>query len=813
MSAPLDRAYVQILPDLRQFNKDLSDDVSKSVKQAGADIDKVNEQVAGHANNLAKSSGGLLSSVKNSVKSLVSFAAPALAGVGIFETLKSSYVLAQELIKTTAQTAAVIKSTGGAAHVTAKEVQEYTTSLSNQTGVQQSVIQANANMLLTFTGVRNEVGKGNDIFNQATKTVLDMSVALKEDGKNAAIQLGKALNDPIKGVTALARVGVTFTAQQKLQIKAMVDSGHSMAAQKLILGELNREFGGSAAAQETTTDKLKNVWVNFREELGTKLMPVINTVAGRIGKFLTGVMSGSSSVGKALHNVFKDVSDFFSGFTKGTDELGSAQSSFAQYGAVVYQTLNTLYHVLKPLVTELIHFAQDAWKGLLVILRNALPVIQSIAAWMSKHVTLIKTLLVVILAMIAGWKIYVAISKAVAAVTAVINAVMDANPITLVVIAIAALAAGFIYAYTHSKTFRDVIKDVFGFLKTAATDVVNFFKTWGTVMLAVLFPVIGIPLLIWQHWSQIINFLHQVWDSVWNFLRQWGPLILAVLAPVIGLPLLIWQHWSQIVKFVAKVWDDVLTFFKTIPTKLLKLGEHLWDWVLTLLQLEWRGAQIIWNTIITFVKAVPKTVARVGSTIWNWVTSLLMKTTRDVRDGWNKMISWIAGIPGKISAVAAHMWDGIVSAARDAFNGIADIWNNSVGSLSFKIPGWVPVLGGDKFSMPQIPTFHATGGMTLGPHLAGVGDNPSGNELIAPMDSPKTINLLANAISKATKLPRLTHPDAPHFTPNVWHHDPRISQLVDLLEKYANRPVELHSNGTKLAQTVNDQNKTLVRRT
>jgi hypothetical protein len=63
----------------------------------------------------------------------------------------------------------------------------------------------------------------------------DMSVALGQDMSSSAIQLGKALNDPIKGVSALQRVGVSFTASQKEQIKTLVQSGRTMDAQKLIL--------------------------------------------------------------------------------------------------------------------------------------------------------------------------------------------------------------------------------------------------------------------------------------------------------------------------------------------------------------------------------------------------------------------------------------------------------------------------------------------------------------------------------------------------------------------------------------------------
>jgi hypothetical protein len=101
---------------------------------------------------------------------------------------------------------------------------------------------------VAFTNVRNEVGEGNDIFSQATETLLDMSVALGTEPKQAAIQLGKALNDPIRGITALRRVGVSFTEQQEKQIEKMVESGRTLDAQRVIIQELNKEFGGSAKA-------------------------------------------------------------------------------------------------------------------------------------------------------------------------------------------------------------------------------------------------------------------------------------------------------------------------------------------------------------------------------------------------------------------------------------------------------------------------------------------------------------------------------------------------------------------------------------
>src|SRR6266498_2928489 len=180
------------------------------------------------------------------------------------------------------QTGAVLKSTGGAAHVSSKQVTRLADSISKVAGIDDEAVRAGENMLLTFTNIRNETGKGNDIFTQSTKTLIDMATALGQDIPKSAIQMGKALNDPIKGMTALRRVGVTFTDQQADQVKAMVKSGNLLGAQKLILRELTKEFGGSAAAQATSSGKMKVAMNNLAESIGGVLAPVIMALIGPI---------------------------------------------------------------------------------------------------------------------------------------------------------------------------------------------------------------------------------------------------------------------------------------------------------------------------------------------------------------------------------------------------------------------------------------------------------------------------------------------------------------------------------------------------
>src|SRR6266568_6056794 len=140
-----------------------------------------------------------------------------------------------------AQTNKVLQSTHDASGMTATAVADLAGNLSHLTKFSDDTTQAAENMLLTFTNI----GKKDGIFEQATKTTLDMSQALGQDTKNSAIQLGKALNDPIAGISALSRVGVTFDEQQKKLIKTYMAHNNIAMAQGVILKELQKEFGGS----------------------------------------------------------------------------------------------------------------------------------------------------------------------------------------------------------------------------------------------------------------------------------------------------------------------------------------------------------------------------------------------------------------------------------------------------------------------------------------------------------------------------------------------------------------------------------------
>jgi hypothetical protein len=205
------------------------------------------------------------------------FAGAAVVGVAKFAV--SAVQAAAEAEKVTAQTAAVIKSMGLESVVTASHVANLSEKLALMAGVDDEAIQAGQNMLLTFKNVA-------PILDEATKLTLDLSVAMGKDMSSSAIMVGKALNDPVKGLSAMSRVGIQFTKVQEKMITDAVKHGDTLKAQKVIMAELRKQFGGSARAQANGMERVGVAIDNVKEDLGKALLPMVNRTAKAIGKFV-----------------------------------------------------------------------------------------------------------------------------------------------------------------------------------------------------------------------------------------------------------------------------------------------------------------------------------------------------------------------------------------------------------------------------------------------------------------------------------------------------------------------------------------------
>jgi len=236
------------------------------------------------------------SSIKTALGGAVRFARNAAVAVAAFGA--SVVVVARKAInahlaqaQSAAKLAATLKATGYAAGLTSGELIKQAAALQKVTGVGDETIVSMQGILATFRNIKG------DTFKEATALIVDMGAALGKAGKGSAdvessvIQVGKALNDPIAGISALNRVGIQFTEQQKQQVKAMQEAGDMAGAQRIILDELANQFGGTAKAMADAargTMQLKAAFGDAWEEVGRVIMAT-DDLDGAIAR-LTGTL-------------------------------------------------------------------------------------------------------------------------------------------------------------------------------------------------------------------------------------------------------------------------------------------------------------------------------------------------------------------------------------------------------------------------------------------------------------------------------------------------------------------------------------------
>lgn len=378
----------------------------------GSALGKAGRQADGLHGKLSKAGSGLVKGMAAGAAGAGAIGAALV--VGGFKDLARLETIA-------AQSSAVVKSTGGAAGVAAKDVRAYADAIEAKTGIESESIQSAENLLLTFTDIKNGVGKGNDIFNQATQIATDMSVAMGTDAKGSAIMLGKALNNPVAGMAALSKVGVTFTEGQKKQVKAMAEAGDTMGGQKVILAELNKEFGGSAEAFGGTTqgkiEKMKNKFGDLGETLATALLPI----ALKVGTWL------ADNLPKAI--------------AKAGDMFNAAKPKFL----AVKNALVELWNKLEPVRNALAGFVRNnpgpVLAGLAVIIGGVLTV--AFASW-------------AVSVLAATW------------------------PIILIVGAIALLVGGLVWAYQNVGWFHDAVDKVGAFIRDTLWPILQGIAGWFT---------------------------------------------------------------------------------------------------------------------------------------------------------------------------------------------------------------------------------------------------------------------------------------------------------------------------------------------
>ena len=250
---------------------------------------------------------------------------------------------------------------GSQAEKTTRRIKDYAQQQSLLVGVDDEVIKATQAKLLTFRNLTKTAGEMGGAFDRATDAAIDMAAAGFGTAESNATQLGKALQDPIKGITALNRAGITFTEDQKELIKTLVESGKVLEAQDMILKEIESQVGGTAAATVTATERMNIAFGEVQEAVGQVLLPILEkfsawfvSVLPSIQNFFKAMMTALdspqvkaafASLGASLGKLGQSLGKLF-GVTAGPEANG-----FISFFTVLAGVLDSIVKTIDVMVT------------------------------------------------------------------------------------------------------------------------------------------------------------------------------------------------------------------------------------------------------------------------------------------------------------------------------------------------------------------------------------------------------------------------------------------------------------------------------
>jgi len=245
-----------------------------------------------------------VSKASKRIQALNSFGSTAaIVGGAITGIAGNSLQAARENLEANRRLEQVFRSMGDATGVAAKQAEEYASKLELQIGVEDEVIMATQAKIATFNKVSDSTARMAGIFDRATQAAFDMASAGFGEADQNAVQLGKALQDPVNGINALRRSGITFSDAEKKKIKILVESNKTLEAQKIVLAAVEKQVGGVAKATADPVQVMQTAWSEVTEEIGKKLMPYVQQFAAWLTTFIPMVINWVDANSKLITTI------------------------------------------------------------------------------------------------------------------------------------------------------------------------------------------------------------------------------------------------------------------------------------------------------------------------------------------------------------------------------------------------------------------------------------------------------------------------------------------------------------------------------
>lgn len=529
---------------------------------------------------------------------------------------------------------------------------------------------------------------------------------------------------------------------------------NQLSSGKITMKELNDRFiqldGGANGFHQTALNATNGIGTAFKN-MGTRTkIALANVLTGfnDMVKTLTGSSIGGNinkltsqfgDIGKAGQQAFEGLEKWLKPLTPAFktfgDIIGTIFSGFKEARQDVVSAINS---IIKPLQNS---------SGFAKPLNDALKGIAS-------HETALKAIGVAVYSILAGFVAYESVvgtinlvTKAIAglrAAMALLSAVMDANPIGLIVGVVVALGVAFMTAYNHSKTFRDGVNNVLAAVKGFFIGVGKFFT-----------GQLGWEKAIGTEISKIISTIGKTFSKLGDVLKKVGKTAIMAFVYALALPIgigikimqplikdimsaigklwpqvkKVWQNaWNGLVKIAGAIWKPIskpiqagLKLIQSLINMGLKIISRIWQNEVNFWS---RIISIVWNTIKkivttgmraleTIIKPVLKVISDVWNSTWNAISSFFGNIWNGMSSTGKKVFGgirdWMSDVLDAISKKWSDIWNGISSTFSSIWDGIKSVaksgWNAIIGFINTGVDGINSVIhffGGKSDTVPKL---------------------------------------------------------------------------------------------------------------